>query len=673
MKGIWNRIKNPGITQQIAIKFSILMAISTTILTLFIMVNSKKNISDSALEFMGNMTEQASNYVNSEIEKNLQIGQSLAHSKTLTNENDFEVKMEELNANAEYYNHINIGLGNLDGEFIFNDGTTENFKGEDFFEKAASGENAVKEPHYLSNVNQTVITYAIPVKSEYTGKVESIIIFNRPGDEISSLVREIHFLETGEAFLIDDNGYVIADNDSSIVESHLNLTDLSSGIATESLAAIATKMINGETGHGTYELYNNTRVVSYAPVGETGWSIAIYVQKKDLLASANVIRDISVVIGVLLFFISIAVGMKISRGLTKNLKDIANKIKDMGKGDFTVDIDDKIIKREDEIGIIANACNELKNSVGSMIVEIKNLGDSLKVNSSKISNFSEELSTSTNNISLSISEVSQGNTKQSEEITNIALETEDATKKIDILGENTNVVQENTLQIEENARKSRIIVDDMSNLINKFDGEFKVFKGNIEELGDDMNKINSITSIINDISEQTNLLALNAAIEAARAGEMGRGFAVVADEIRILAEQSKHNSEEINKIIAKSSNNTENIVEKTREINNGLIEQSRQVENVKQAFDDIALSVENVIPELRNVHKEFETVQNGQKAVARNIESLSAISEQVAASSQEILASSQELNESSNDLVSLAEKLDTSVDVIMEAMEQFNI
>ena len=62
---------------------------------------------------------------------------------------------------------------------------------------------------------------------------------------------------------------------------------------------------------------------------------------------------------------------------------------------------------------------------------------------------------------------------------------------------------------------------------------------NTQEVMRSTNDINSVMSIITNISDQTNLLALNASIEAGRAGEQGRGFAVVADEVRKLAEDSK--------------------------------------------------------------------------------------------------------------------------------------
>ncbi len=58
-------------------------------------------------------------------------------------------------------------------------------------------------------------------------------------------------------------------------------------------------------------------------------------------------------------------------------------------------------------------------------------------------------------------------------------------------------------------------------------------------------KIETASSIIQNIATQTNLLALNAAIEAARAGDAGKGFAVVSDEIRKLAEQSSSFTSEI--------------------------------------------------------------------------------------------------------------------------------
>ena len=64
-------------------------------------------------------------------------------------------------------------------------------------------------------------------------------------------------------------------------------------------------------------------------------------------------------------------------------------------------------------------------------------------------------------------------------------------------------------------------------------------------LAESVQKIGSVTGLIEKIAGQTNLLALNATIEAARVGEAGKGFAVVAQEVKALALQTAKATQEI--------------------------------------------------------------------------------------------------------------------------------
>ncbi len=93
------------------------------------------------------------------------------------------------------------------------------------------------------------------------------------------------------------------------------------------------------------------------------------------------------------------------------------------------------------------------------------------------------------------------------------------------------------------------IAEQNNKLINRLAEQLTATNHVMSRVNDEANNIGSILATIRGIAEQTNLLALNAAIEAARAGEQGRGFAVVADEVRSLASRTQQATDEIRQMI----------------------------------------------------------------------------------------------------------------------------
>lgn len=190
-------------------------------------------------------------------------------------------------------------------------------------------------------------------------------------------------------------------------------------------------------------------------------------------------------------------------------------------------------------------------------------------------------------------------------------------------------------------------------------------KVSVEELQNKTNQVKSITDIILGISSKTNLLALNASIEAARAGEAGRGFSVVAEEIRVLAEQTKTETENITNIIESLSMETQIMTEKAENSAEMASEESRYAVEAENQLDQIAGKMSELSVHVTDVEELMKTLLDTNTVIADSINALSATSEEINASTQNVC-------ETSNKNVQMVDTFADSVQNIAEIIKELS-
>jgi methyl-accepting chemotaxis protein len=231
-------------------------------------------------------------------------------------------------------------------------------------------------------------------------------------------------------------------------------------------------------------------------------------------------------ISVISFFIVIA--LFIIRSINRPINTVVTAAGQIAEGDLTQAIN---IKSRDEMGSMATSLNSM----------IENLRDAFR----RIVNTVEKMSSDTEGLSGLSKKLLEGAKQQRTIVEQVAVSSTEMSQTILEVSKNSTETSNATKDSFDTAKTGKEIVSETVQSITMLAESVAEASNTIGGLGENLDEIGAIVSVIQDIADQTNLLALNAAIEAARSGEHGRGFAVVADEVRKLAERTAKATDEI--------------------------------------------------------------------------------------------------------------------------------
>lgn len=345
----------------------------------------------------------------------------------------------------------------------------------------------------------------------------------------------------------------------------------------------------------------------------------------------------------------------------------------MSDGSLDITVEDRILKRRDEIGELGRSIEGLRDKLRQIIYGINEKSDDVFSQSDVLKNITESVNSVMKELDGAIHNVSGSCNNQ----------TQDAVQTSQNVMEMGEMIGHNGKEITKISGVSNKIMGISKEALEHFEKLSKMmeevreavhFLSEQTSLTDEsVSKISSATEIITAIASQTNLLSLNASIEAARAGEHGSGFAVVAEEIQQLSRESHTAAEEINEIVATLNTHSSHTMKRMEETKaaiekqeGNIIETSKRIQNVNEGIGEMVSGMEYIMGET----EKLEQIRIDTIAIVQNS---AAVSEENLASVEEIMTDIEKVYEEIEKIAGNAKLLNLDSQDMKEKLRAFSV
>lgn len=635
----------------------------------------KSMITESNIDTMKKIVELSRDSVEASYYAKIEKLRAVVNTPEIASkELSLESKMNYLIENNLLGDAKRIDIIDKDGNGYDSNGDEFDGAGEYAYEIIIAGNEYNITGPYPSTIDGSLcMKYTLPIKNN--GELIGVISLVEDGESINEFVENISFGKSGYAMIVDSDGYLVVGKDQELIENEVILFDeeLENDEKYADISRLAKDMRDGKKTEGIYNISGVDSYVRYENIELTGSNIALIVDKDDFLSN---IKSLSIMLTIIILISLIVVTGLITYiilNMCKRLSTLNLTVENFAKGDFSIEIPEKLLNSKDEIANIFNSINYSKTSLKNAILSIKENSNTINNEIEGLLDTYKNINTGNKVIATRVGELAEGNVVQSNylmETCNVLMNFNDKWGKIT---SEINNVYSLSQDINDRAISSSKDMNKINVSVESFYKLFEKFIDSINKLNSQIMSIKEVTSAINEISEQTSLLALNAAIEASRAGEAGRGFAVVADEITQLANETKVSSGKIDNMIGLVLSESNVISNSTSEIVSQLKEQGSIIVNSTKSFEDIISLIDNIIPKINNISSVSYDIEKDKDIILSKIESSTGISEEISANSQEMSKATEELSKSSDSISNTISEISSVTHELEEVIKYFSI
>ena len=238
---------------------------------------------------------------------------------------------------------------------INTEGTTIDIHDRQYYIDGMTGKEVVSDPLISRGTGNVIIVNAVPVNEN--GKTIGVVIGNVPITTITELLAQLKLGDTGEAYLIKQDGTMITTPkyesvliEQGLVEDTAVLNFKMDTYASQQIAA-------GNSGTSEYVNYAGDRVFgSYVWIPSLRWGLVIEQHYDEVMMEVNRLILTSAVLDLIIIVAIIFIVIFVTGSIARPIRGMSNVADQLAVGNLQQQV---VVKTKDEIGVLGKAFQKI--------------------------------------------------------------------------------------------------------------------------------------------------------------------------------------------------------------------------------------------------------------------------------------------------------------------------